>query len=119
MSDESAMQASLGVTSETSGLPRDEIEDRRKQNREFMRRWRTDPCHLEMERSQRRRRYYDVQKQRPNRGPGISPQTTDNEKKRCGFCWKRPAVGKIVRLQVSESAPDGYVKMHIPYCGVC
>jgi hypothetical protein len=28
-------------------------------------------------------------------------------------------VGKIVRLQVSESAPDGYVKMHIPYCGVC
>jgi hypothetical protein len=93
-------------------------EERRRYNREFMRRWRADPFHLAEEQAQRRQRYY-ASKQRHIQHPAAAEKASGGAKRMCGFCWKRPAVRKIMRLQVCESAPDGYAKVAIPYCGKC
>ncbi len=96
-----------------------EVEDKRRQNREYMRRWRTDPFHLAEEKAKRRERYYAVQKQRKIERESSSPRVREQTARLCGFCFKRAAVRKIVRLRISDNAPDGYVKVRIPYCGHC
>ena len=117
MPDQLLGESALAAAGETQAEA--EMEDKRRHNREFMRRWRTDPVHLARERANRRARYYDGQKQRRIERVARSPQARAHDEKLCGFCWKRAAVKKIVRLQVSESAPDGYVKVRMPYCGQC
>jgi hypothetical protein len=97
----------------------DAVEDKRRYNREFMRRWRADPFHLAMERARRRERYYGGQKQRRVSRADSSTPSSEHHETLCGFCWKRPALKKIARLRVCESAPKGYVKVRIPYCGEC
>ena len=96
-----------------------EVEDKRRHNREFMRRWRADPFHLAAEKAKRRERYYAVQKQRKIEHESCSPRVREQTARLYGFCFKRAAVRKIVRLRISENAPDGYVKVRIPYCGHC
>lgn len=120
MPDERLVRNSAEVVSGHSGAPEAQArEERRRYNREFMRRWRADPSHHAMERSQRQQRYYGGQKQQQIEKTSSSRQRASGGKRLCGFCWRRPALRKIVRLQVSEAAPDGYVKVRIPYCGEC
>ena len=119
MPEQGLLHSSYGVNAEARSGATDATEDRRRYNREFMRRWRADPFHLAAEQAKRRERYYGGQKQRRIAQVGSSPQARKRDKELCGFCWKRRAVKKITRLQVSENAPDGYVKVRIPYCGQC
>ena len=119
MPEQELVRGRLEIPTAEGGCVSDAIEDRRRYNREFMRRWRADPFRLAAEQARRRERYYGGQKQRRIERAASSPHARERDKKLCGFCWKRPALKKIVRLQVSESAPDGYVKVRIPYCGEC
>jgi hypothetical protein len=119
MPDQELVRGSLDVSADSGSRDQDAVEDRRRYNREFMRRWRADPFHVAVERAQRRQRYLEVHKQRKIERSASSPQARERDGKLCGFCWKRRAVRKIARLQVCESAPDGYVKVRIPYCGQC
>jgi len=119
MPGQGAVRSSQDVSKETGSCKGDTGEDKRRYNREFMRRWRADPFHLALEQAQRRQRYYEVHKRRKIERDSSSPQARERDEKLCAFCWKRRAVRKIARLQVCESAPDGYVKVRIPYCGEC
>lgn len=119
MPDQGRVRSSVGISAEAESREGNPVEDKRRYNREFMRRWRADPFHLAAERAQRRQRYYAVHKQRRMERRATSRPASEGDEKLCGFCWKRPALRKIVRLQVSESAPDGYVEVRIPYCGEC
>ena len=96
-----------------------DIEERRRYNRKFMRRWRADPFNHAVERKKRREWYYERQKQRP---PGEGPRrncAAEMKKGVCGLCWRRPAVTTIVRLQIREGASGEYAQVRIPYCGEC
>ncbi|MGH9692346.1 MAG: hypothetical protein ACRD4C_14920 [Candidatus Acidiferrales bacterium] len=95
----------------------DATEDKREYNREFMRRWRSDPIHQAREREKRRQWYYNRQKQR-TLGQTDSGGVTQGAAAFCAFCW-RPAVCKIARLRMCDGAPRGYVEVRIPYCGEC
>ncbi len=119
MPDQRLTRSSLAVPMGHTQCEADASEDKRQYNREFMRRWRADPLHAALEREKRRQRYYDGQKQRRLNRLVSSAQSSGRKGKMCGFCWKRPAREKIVRLQVCERASDGYVKVRIPYCGEC
>jgi len=90
---------------------------RRRYNREYMRAWRANPAHRSNERKNRERWQYE-RKLRALRSPQ-EPFASSCGKPVCGFCRKNPPLGEIVRLQVSESAPRGYVALRIPYCGQC
>jgi hypothetical protein len=96
-----------------------DIEERRRYNREFMRRWRADPFNQAMERKKRRDWYYERQKQRQPRERSKRCRALDQKKGVCGLCWRRPAVTTIVRLQICEGASQQYAQVRIPYCGEC
>ena len=90
---------------------------RRQYKREYMRRWRADAGRHARERS-KRKEWYHGRKSREgcqNCGPGAS----DRGGRVCGFCRLRPSLKTVVRLQICESAPGGYVEVRIPYCGQC
>lgn len=93
------------------------LERRRRCNRCYMRRWRTDPAHEALERENRRQWYYE-RKAREARDK-LPPFTNDRGEPVCGFCWKSPPVTQILRLRVCEDVPHGYVEVRIPYCGQC
>jgi hypothetical protein len=116
--DQALLQSSV-TGSALTRCSEDEPADKRRQNREFMRRWRANPVHLAAEQARRRERYYAVQKQRGIERMSRSPQTRERDRKLCGLCSKRLAVRNIARLQVSDASADGYVKVVIPYCGHC
>lgn len=80
--------------------------ERRRYKREYMRRWRADSRH----RASERKRSRDRQMTRESR-EAASPELPV-----CGFCRKREPVRRVLRL-----APAGsrYVKLLVPYCGVC
>jgi hypothetical protein len=82
-----------------------------------MRSWRADPAHRSQERKNRQRWHYE-RKLRTARG-SYAPFANERGEAVCGFCRKNPAQKEIVRLQVSEGSPHGYVKLRIPYCGSC
>src|SRR5271155_2457535 len=85
-----------------------DIEERRRYNREFMRRWRADPFNHAMERKKRRDWYYDQQKQRQPRARPSRNRAPDEKRGVCGLCWRRPAVTTIVRLQICGTESDKY-----------
>ena len=91
--------------------------EKRRYNREFMRRWRLDPRNHALEREKRRRWYYERHKPRLARDEGLPANR--RRQRLCGFCSRLPATGEIARLRVSEASPGGYVKVRIPYCGQC
>jgi hypothetical protein len=93
-------------------------EERRRLNRDYMRRWRSDPRHRARERE--RSRFYS--RERKGRAAGNCcgpPYTNARGELVCGFCLWRPAVEHVTRLRISESGPDEYVEVLIPYCGDC
>jgi hypothetical protein len=94
-----------------------QFDGRRQYKREYMRRWRTDPGHLAHERGKRKEWYHD----RKSRGAqqNRSPSPSDCGEPVCGFCRLRPSLKNVMRLQICDSAPGGYVKVRIPYCGQC
>ena len=92
-------------------------EEKRRYNREFMRRWRADPRNHAVEREKRRRWYYERHKPRLARDASLSAGR--QRQRLCGFCSRLPATGEIARLRVSETSPGGYVQVRIPYCGQC
>lgn len=93
------------------------LEKRRRYNRQYMRSWRADPNHRNHERKNRKRWHYE-RKVRAARG-SYARFMNEHGEPVCGFCRKNPVQTEIVRLQVSENAPHGYVKLRIRYCGTC
>jgi hypothetical protein len=81
-------------------------EERRRQNREYMRRWRADAHH-------RRRELSRQQRWRLERKLRMARRRTE---KVCGYCHNRKAVTEMVRLM---PAAIGFAKVKIGYCGEC
>jgi len=94
-----------------------EDEQRRRYNREYMRSWRANPVNRIEERENRRRWQFERKLREALKSP--APFTNERGKPVCGFCRINPPLREIVRLQVSEIAPRGYVELRIPYCGEC
>ena len=90
---------------------------RRQYNRRYMRAWRADPVHHAHERENRDRWNYE-RKLREARSDRI-PYTNERGECVCGLCRRQAPVTEIVRLQVCDFAPRGYVEVRIPYCGQC
>jgi hypothetical protein len=93
------------------------LEKRRRYNRDYMRRWRSDPTHIAREHEIRQQCYYG-RKERAEKEKR-PPFTNDQGEPVCGFCRKNAPVTQIIRLRVCEEAPEGYVEVGIPYCGEC
>ena len=92
-------------------------EVKRRYNREYMRRWRTDSRNRLRNLEDRTRWYYerklrDALRPEPER-------VLLHHKPGCGFCHRRPAVCQIMRLQVSEGLLEPFIEVRVPYCGVC
>jgi|SRR5271156_3135673 len=87
----------------------------RGRKRDYMRQWRADPLHRQNERVRRQHFYFRRKLRRANRPPfmGIRGEQL------CGICGLRRPVEIIERLRVSETAPTGFVRVLIPYCGHC
>lgn len=81
------------------------LEARRLYNREYMRRWRADPHHRELERASRERGQDSRKFRKAAQGRRL-----------CGFCHQRPPKEEVLRL---FPAPTGYVEVRVPYCGDC
>ena len=94
-----------------------QFDGQRQYKREYMRRWRADPGHQAHERGKRKEWYHDRKSRETQQGCG--PYMNDCGEPVCGFCHLRPSLETVVRLQVCDSAPGGYVKVRIPYCGQC
>lgn len=93
------------------------LEQKRRYNRRYMRRWRADPAHESLEREKRRQWYYERKaREAPEKLP---PFTNDRGEPVCGFCRRSPAVTQILRLGACGGVPGGYVELRIPYCGQC
>jgi hypothetical protein len=82
-------------------------EERRRQNRAYMRRWRANAQHRRLELSQQQRWRLE-QKLKLRMAPRAA--------KLCSYCHSRKAVTQMVRLR---SAATGFEKVKIRYCGVC
>jgi hypothetical protein len=92
--------------------------DRQRQyKREYMRRWRADPGHQSHERGKRKEWYHDRKSRQAQQSR--SSYANDCGEAVCGFCRLRLSLKTVVRLQICDSAPGGYVEVRIPYCGQC
>ena len=93
------------------------LHKKRQYAREYMRKWRSDPGHHQLEHESRRRCY----RERKLRATADSQSATakTNLQPVCGICRRRPSITEVVRLRMREKAPDGYVEVRIPYCGQC
>lgn len=92
-------------------------DEQRQYNREYMRRWRADPSHQAHERDKRQQWYYDRKLRKAQQN--CDPYTNDRGVTVCGFCRLRPSLETVVRLRICDSAPGGYVRIRMPYCGQC
>jgi hypothetical protein len=93
------------------------LEKRRRYNRLYMRSWRADPRHRARERAHREQWHYE-RKLRDSLRP-YDPYADDRGVPVCGFCRKHPPVTKVLRLEIRDQAPRGYVEIRVPYCGEC
>ncbi len=94
------------------------VEEKRRYIREYMRRWRSQPEHQQVEHRNRRRRCCRERKSRCAAGSTHSPgQSTITSM--CAICRKRPSVTTIVRLRLIDKSPYNYAEMRVPYCGEC
>jgi hypothetical protein len=90
----------------------DEQKDRahqRRQNREYMRRWRTSPEN----RAKEKRRFAGMQWQR--KLERATQQPREGEIRNCAYC-RQESVMRIDRLRPTE---NGFKKVELPYCGHC
>ncbi len=108
---------SPGYGARAERTPKALMQKRRRYNRVYMRHWRADPRHQAEERENRERWHY-ARKLRSARGE-YQPYTGDYGEPVCGFCRKSPVVARVMRLEVRDDAPRGYVEVRIPYCGEC
>ncbi|MBZ5503755.1 MAG: hypothetical protein LAN59_16225 [Acidobacteriia bacterium] len=112
-----AMEISCGDSGsqeESGGASHD---PRREYNRDYMRRRRADPAFQAAEHERRQRQYYARKARRAEFQAGQSTNLRGEEV--CAYCGRRPPVEHVMRLQICEQAPDGYVEVRIPYCGLC
>jgi len=93
------------------------LEKRRRYNRLYMRSWRSDPRHQEYERANRERWHYERKMRNSLRIH--DPYTDDRGDPVCGFCRKSRVVTRVLRLEIRDYAPRGYVEVRVPYCGEC
>jgi hypothetical protein len=91
-------------------------EQKRRYKRKFMRKWRANPNHRFRERLLRRQWNYERKKRDAEQ---LASHMNAWGEAKCGICGKPPPVTEVMRLRVSECAPDGYVEVRIPYCGTC
>ena len=89
-----------------------ETEERRRYNRDYMRRWRANPHNLKRERINRQHWHY-LRKLRDAAMGGYG------EPPLCAFCHQRPPVCRVQRLEVVQGRPGGFVEVSVPYCGHC
>lgn len=108
---------SSGDRAREGGGQRAFLEKRRQYNRQYMRAWRANPLHQAHERENRDRWNYE-RKLGDARSDRI-PYTNERGERVCGLCRRQAPVTEIVRLQVCDVAPQGYVEVRIPYCGEC
>lgn len=90
---------------------------RRRYNRRYMRRWRADPRHRLQEHETRMRAYWGQKERRVVKQR--RPYVNRRGEVVCGFCWRRPPIGMVARLRISDAARNGFVKVLIPCCGEC
>jgi hypothetical protein len=108
---------SLGYHGRAERAEKALIEKRRRYNRLYMRHWRADPRHQAYERENRERWHHERKLRSALRVHGA--YTDDYGDPVCGFCRKSPPVTRVMRLEVRDYAPRGYVEVRIPYCGEC
>jgi len=94
------------------------LQRRRERGREFMRRWRADPEHRDIER-ERRDQGYIQKKLRSAERLRHRPYTGTHGQPLCGFCGLGRPVEIVERLQISQDREEEYVKVFVPYCGHC
>jgi hypothetical protein len=86
-----------------------DLAHQRRQNREYMRRWRTSPEN----RAKEKRRFAGMQWQR--KLERASQQPREGEIRSCAYC-RQESVMRIDRLRPTE---NGFKKVQLPYCGHC
>jgi hypothetical protein len=94
------------------------LQRRRERGREFMRRWRSDPEHREVER-ERRDAGYVQKKVRSAERLRLRPYTGIHGQPLCGFCGLGRPVEIVERLRISQDCEEEYIKVFVPYCGHC
>jgi hypothetical protein len=94
------------------------LQRRRERGREFMRRWRADPEHREVER-ERRDAGYVQKKVRSAERLRLRPYTGIHGQPLCGFCGLGRPVEIVERLRISQDCEEEYIKVFVPYCGHC
>ena len=94
------------------------LQRRRERGREFMRRWRADPEHRDIEREKRDQGYIQ-KKLRSAERLRHRPYTGTHGQPLCGFCGLGRPVEIVERLQISQDREEEYVKVFVPYCGHC
>jgi hypothetical protein len=93
--------------SETSEQAAAFQEERKRQNRAYMRRWRANARHRRLELSQQQRWRLEQK---------LKLRMAVRREKLCDYCHNRKAVTEMVRLR---PAAIGFEKVKIGYCGVC
>lgn len=91
---------------------------RRARGREYMKEWRANPKHRELER-QRRDGDYLIREQRNAHRLRLRPFTGVRGESHCGFCGHGRPVEIVERLYISKTADEEFVRVLIPYCGHC
>lgn len=94
------------------------LERRRAHGRAYMRRWRADPEHRDIERERRGHDYVE-KKLRSAERLRLRPYTGVDGQPLCGFCGLGRPVEIVERLRISESSEEEYIKIFVPYCGHC
>jgi hypothetical protein len=93
------------------------LEKRRTYNRLYMRSWRADPRHRARDRDNRERWHYERKLRDALRAQHFYSE--EHAVSVCGFCRRNPPVTKVLRLEIRDLAPRGYVEVRVPYCGEC
>ena len=93
---------------EIAGDEQKDLSHQRRQNREYMRRWRTSPEN----RAKEKRRFAGMQWQRKLER---ETQQREGEIRTCAYC-RQESVMRIDRLRPTE---NGFKKVELPYCGHC
>jgi hypothetical protein len=93
------------------------LDARRMRNKSYMRRWRANAKRRDRERIRRVARYSELKSLAAR--PGSQKNNHEGTEGVCMICRRRPPVREITRLRVCESAPGGFEKVLIPYCGEC
>jgi len=94
------------------------LKRRRARSREYMKEWRADPKHRQLERK-RRDHDYCIKKERSARRLRLHPYTGVHGQPQCGFCGLGRPVEIVERLRISKTGDEGYERVLVPYCGHC